>query len=125
MLSVQSPPDFRLDPYAFRRHWSLSSEPYAGGDALLTLLSSGWSLSAIVFSQEFWYGDARRVRAYYCDLYCEGETVRMPVLVNPVVESVVRKAGCRVVQMNQRKNMQREVWGALAGAKTKTLMDNN
>lgn len=107
---MDNPAEFRVDDYAFKRHWSPTSQAYAGGDALLTALDRGWNISDIVFCQEVWHGGARRVRIYHIDLERGLETMRMCVLVNPFVERFISELRTRVVLMNQRKDTELERW---------------
>lgn len=71
------------------RHWSPNSQKYAGGDALITFLSSDWALQEIVFYEEHWLAGGRVVTVYYFELKRNGEELIMPVLVNPYVNRMV------------------------------------
>ena len=43
------------------RHWSPSSEKYAGGDAVVTLLTcEDWKIGETIFYEQYWCAAARR-----------------------------------------------------------------
>jgi hypothetical protein len=75
----------------FRRHWSASSEPYAGGDALLTKLNQGWATAETVRSQLHWLTSARSVVVYHFELHRGDEKLTMPVIANPFVDRFIRE----------------------------------
>ncbi len=79
------------------RHWCPQSERYTGGDALLTLLSSGWQLQEDVYYEEYWHGGARRVLIYSFILTLNDDTVTLRVLGNPFVERLLQELPLRVV----------------------------
>jgi hypothetical protein len=72
------------------RHWSAISEPFAGGDALITRLNDGWQLKETVFVEEYWHAGVRLVTIYHFELERDGETEKMPVLSNPYVNRILR-----------------------------------
>jgi hypothetical protein len=92
------------------RHWCPVSQEYAGGDALLTALNRGWQFAGLIFRQDVWRGDSRRVSIYHIDLTRDSQTVRMRVITNPFVERFLSEKGIRIVVMNHRKSTARERW---------------
>jgi len=83
------------------RHWHAGSEPYAGGDCLLTALNEGWDVSARLIADEHWYAGTRCVMVYHFELTRGDETMTMPVLTNPFVERLIAQSALHVVP--QRK----------------------
>ncbi len=79
------------------QHWSASSEPYAGGDQLVTLMFDGWELERTVYLEEKWIGGLRHVKVYHMTLKREGETIHIPVLYNPYVVRLVTSTECTVL----------------------------
>lgn len=75
----------------FRRHWSASSETFAGGDALLTSLNQGWATNGTVHAQIHWLTSARSVVVYIFELHRGGEKLTMPVIGNPFVDRFIRE----------------------------------
>lgn len=71
------------------RHWSVISENYAGGDALVTRLTHGWQIKEPVFVEQYWHAGVRLVTIYHCELERDGETEVMPVLSNPYVDRLL------------------------------------
>ncbi|MBE0691213.1 MAG: hypothetical protein IH587_13930 [Anaerolineae bacterium] len=67
------------------RYWSPVCEDYAGGDALLTAMSKGWTVSPTVYEEEFWLAGMRLVVVLHFELVRGGRTMKMPVISNPFV----------------------------------------
>lgn len=74
-----------------RRHWSASSQTYAPGDVLLSLLAEGWDLGEVVGLEEYWHAGVRRVDIYLFELTRDGVTQTVPVQSNPVIRHLVRE----------------------------------
>ena len=70
-------------------HWCPLSQPYAGGDALLTYLGSGWEIHDDVYYEEYWHGGQRRVLIYDFVLVKGGQCVVMHVLTNPFIQRLL------------------------------------
>jgi len=85
------------------QHWSASSEPYAGGDQLVTLMFDGWELDRTVYLEEKWIGGLRHVKVYHMTLTRNGETVHIPVLYNPYVMRLVNTTECTVLPYKTRE----------------------
>ncbi len=73
-----------------RRHWSASSEKYAGGDALLTKLSQGWATAGTVYTEMHRLSSARSVTVFIFELQRGQERLIMPVIANPCVDQLIR-----------------------------------
>ncbi|MCL4251006.1 MAG: hypothetical protein KJ065_22845 [Anaerolineae bacterium] len=71
------------------RYWSPLCEPYAGGDALLTAMSTGWKVIGAAQEEEFWLGGLRLVVVLHFTLSKAGQTMKMRVLSNPFVRRLV------------------------------------
>ena len=82
--------DFHVDYSEMHRHWDARSERYAGADALITAISSGWTLLEPLFEQEFWHSGMRRITVYHATLERKGERMVMPVLTNPFIRRGLR-----------------------------------
>jgi hypothetical protein len=94
---------FQPEDIRVYRHWCPSSEEYAGGDALLTLLDKGWQITGVIFCQEFWCGQARRHHVYHFQLVRDQMKHKLSVISNPYVARMVRESGVQTVLFNQRK----------------------
>jgi hypothetical protein len=82
--------DFHADYSEVHRHWDPRSERYAGGDALITAISTGWRLMEPIFEQEYWHSGMRRISVYHATLERNGERIIMPVLANPFIRRGLR-----------------------------------
>lgn len=79
------------------QHWSPSSEHYAGGDQLVTLMFDGWELDDTVYLEEKWIGGLRHVKVYHMTLRRGGDVLEIPVLYNPYVVRLVTNSECTVL----------------------------
>ena len=79
------------------RHWSSHSQHYAGGDALLTFLSDGWTIQGDIDCEEFWHGGARRVTIFYFVLARDNQSLTMRVHGNPFVDRLLRELHLHVM----------------------------
>ena len=79
------------------RHWSPQSQRFAGGDALLTLLSSGWSIQEDVYYEEFWHGGSRCALIYHFTLTRGQQRAVMRVVDNPFIDRLLAELPVRVV----------------------------
>lgn len=80
------------------QHWSPTSEKYAGGDGLVTMLDRGWSLTGEAVVEEKRYAELRSNTIYHLTLVRDGEQIVMPVVHNPYVNKLLRNFNIRVVQ---------------------------
>lgn len=79
------------------RHWHAESEPFAGGDCLLTALNKGWEMGERVTADEHWHAGTRCVMVYHFELMRGGEKMTMPVITNPFVERLIAENRLAVV----------------------------
>ncbi|MDZ4766338.1 MAG: hypothetical protein SGI73_17490 [Chloroflexota bacterium] len=71
------------------KHWSVVSERFAGGDALLTKLRKGWDIDGAVYAEEFWHAGTRPVTVYHFMLTRGDEQIVMPVVTTPYVRRMI------------------------------------
>ena len=86
-------------------HWCPLSQPYAGGDALLSYLGSGWEVHDDVYYEEYWHNGNRRVLIYFFTLANARQRVVMRVLTNPFVERLLRELQVRVLSVANRARL--------------------
>jgi hypothetical protein len=72
------------------QHWHSGSEPYAGGDALVTLLSQGWEMQEDVYVEKREFAGKRSVSVYHVVLERDGQIIKMPVVRNPYINRLLR-----------------------------------
>jgi hypothetical protein len=80
-----NPANFHVEYVDVSQHWSANSEPYAGGDCLVTALTRGWVMSPVIYVENKWYAGMRNVAIYHVELTRDDEIMVMPVLHNPWV----------------------------------------
>ncbi len=73
------------------RHWCPRSQSYAGVDALLSYLESGWKIQGDISTDHHQFGEARRVTVYYFILTKMDKRITMPVLHNPVLDRLLTR----------------------------------
>jgi hypothetical protein len=83
------------------RHWHVHSEKFAGGDALATLLLTGWLMRDAVFVDTYWLSGSRTVHVYQFELMRDDESVSMPVIANPYVERLIALHQVNVVPIER------------------------
>jgi hypothetical protein len=88
------------------RHWSPTSQKYAGGDAIITLINEGWKIGETVFYEEYWYAGARLVGVYHLQLERNGERLHVPVLSNPYVRRMLKRLPVQIRPMASRHSYQ-------------------
>jgi hypothetical protein len=66
------------------QHWDAKSESFAGGDNLMTALSSNWEIERCRRVRHA-YDGARYVKLYEFYLVRDDEKLTMPVLENPYI----------------------------------------
>jgi hypothetical protein len=71
------------------RHWHAGSEPYTGGDSLLTAIRNGWQLLNLAYEQIIQLRGGRTVHVIYFQFIQSSERITMPVVVNPFVERLL------------------------------------
>lgn len=73
------------------RHWCPESESYAGVDALFTAFDRGWRISGKIRREDYFLNKGRQIVIFHFELIRDGEKVRMPVLSNPRLLSLLEK----------------------------------
>jgi len=79
-----------------QRHYHASSEPFATGDTLQTLLYRGWQPAKGLQRHVYWLSAMRSVTVYVFQLQRAGEVMQIPVLVNPFVMNIVHDMGLHI-----------------------------
>ena len=100
MIDNQRPANFGAEYLDVTQHWAKESEDYAGGDALVTMLSNGWKLKPEVRIEDRFFAGLRSVSVYHLKLERDGEIIDMPVLRNPYVNRIIRMGDYEVVESN-------------------------
>ncbi len=70
------------------RHWCPRSEPYAGGDCLLTALERGWHITQYSLDTTQ-HCLTQRVTLHVFELQSGDETIVMRVIANPYVDRLI------------------------------------
>jgi hypothetical protein len=82
------------------RHWDPQSEPYTGGDSLLTALRTGWTIqNNHVIEHKISLSGGRMTTIYYVLLMKATHRRIMPVITNPFVERLLERLDIVVKQM--------------------------
>lgn len=97
-MSIERPPSFGAEYLDVTQHWSKHSEEYAGGDALVTMLSNGWELQPEVRIEDQFFAGMRSVSVYHLTLERNGDVINMPVLRNPYVNRIIRMGDYKIIE---------------------------
>jgi hypothetical protein len=89
------------------RHWHAGSEQFAGGDALFTALDEGWEMDETVPYEEHWFAGAQCVVVFLCQLTRGDETMTMPVITNPYVQSMLSDMNAKLVSSKEKKTVKK------------------
>lgn len=95
-----------IEDLGIYRHWDPQSEQYAGGDALLTMLLTGWQVRGSVIQDTYRCSGARQMSLFHFELEAEGESVSMAVICNPYVERIIRERHLRVVHLERSHRLE-------------------
>ena len=87
------------------RYWSPISEPYAGGDQLITLLQQGWQIKETIFYETYWHAGTRPVEVYHMSLLQEDETMTVRVLANPYVDRFAHASPFQLRPISERTKL--------------------
>lgn len=90
-------PNSHVEYMDVAQHWHPHSEPYAGGDALVTLLAQGWTMRRDVYVEKSEFAGLRYVSVYHIELERDGEVIKMPVVRNPYINRVIRTGPYRQI----------------------------
>lgn len=88
------------------QHWHPQSQPYAGADALMTVLGTGWKTGETVILENRWFSGRRCVGICRFELKRGDETVVMPIIVNPYVERLIWEHQLQVVPAERAESAQ-------------------
>lgn len=84
------------------RHWDSHSEYYAGGDALTTLMDTGWALGEMVYCEHHWlFNGMRYVDIYHFELRRGSHHRLMAVIGNPFIEELIDHAMLLILPLGQ------------------------
>lgn len=79
------------------RHWCPVSEKYTGADSLISALRNGWSLSRLVYREDFLHGGARHSAVYFFELKQGQRIVTMPIVSTPFIVRFIAVQNLKVV----------------------------
>ncbi len=86
--------NFTVYERLFHRHWSATCQPYATGDALLTLIDSHWQL-ADVTSELCAMSSGRYTIVHTFTLVQASAILRVPIVETPFVRKVALSVAYR------------------------------
>ena len=92
--------NYHVDYVDVTQHWHSQSQPFAGGDCLVTALFDGWSISTIS-RETHWFAGMRSVSVYTFELKRGDETQTMPVIHTPYVTSLIAKSNIPIIEVTQ------------------------
>lgn len=92
----RNPSNYHVEYLDVTQHWDPASQSYAGGDALITLLSQGWVMGNHIIMEYKWFGGNRRVRVYQCTLTRDQTSVTIPIVHNPYVNRLLRQSNFKI-----------------------------
>jgi hypothetical protein len=90
-----------VDYMDLTQHWHPESEPFAGGDALVTLLEKGWEMQREIQVEKREFAGLRSVSVYHVMLKRGEETIRVPVVRNPYINRVLRTGDFEQIPMQK------------------------
>ena len=91
--------NYHVEYLEVTQHWHSQSEPYAGGDALVTMLTEGWRICHDVYVEDRFFAGLRSVSVYHLELERDGQRIKMPVIRNPYINRVVREGDFRLLPL--------------------------
>ncbi|HRF97361.1 MAG TPA: hypothetical protein PLZ51_19265, partial [Aggregatilineales bacterium] len=95
--------NYHMDYFDVTQHWHPDSERYAGGDALVTLLTQGWEIEREVGVEDRFFAGLRSISVYHLTLVRGGERMRMPVIRNPYINRLIRLGSYVQVNVDEMK----------------------
>lgn len=96
--------NFHVEYMAVTKHWSPSSEKFAGADALITALDKGWEMEDEVICEDVWFAGMRQTRVYHVILQRDEERIEMPVLHNPYINRMLSSDAVHIKFKNDSVN---------------------
>lgn len=97
----QNTSNFHVAYMDVTKHWSHMSEPYSGGDALLTALYDGWEIDEEIKCEEKWLAGQRQILVFHVNMHRDGEMRVMHVLDNPYVSRMFAKREFRITPLQR------------------------
>jgi hypothetical protein len=94
--------NFHVEYMDVAQHWHAASEEYAGGDALVTLISNGWTMKRDVYVEKREFAGLRSISVYHVELEKDGKTIKMPVVRNPYINRVLRMGDFHQVPLDPK-----------------------
>ncbi|MFW5696368.1 MAG: hypothetical protein ACOCXR_01140 [Phototrophicaceae bacterium] len=101
----QVSPNYHVDYMEVVQHWHPQSEPYAGGDALMTLIAQGWQMQRDVYVEKREFAGLRSVSVYHVSLVRDGKTMKVPVVRNPYINRLLRLGDYRQIPMSDDQEL--------------------
>ncbi len=101
--NIKSSPNYHVEYMDVVQHWHSGSAPYAGGDALVTLLSQGWEMQQNVYVEKREFQGMRSVALYHVVLERDGQKIKMPVVRNPYINRLLRSGDYRQIPLEDMK----------------------
>lgn len=89
--------NFHVEYMDVVQHWHSESQPFAGGDSLLTALYDGWEMSDIVVREEYWFAGMRSVKVYHFELSRGDEIMVMPIIDTPYLTRIIQSSQLQVM----------------------------
>lgn len=93
--------NFHAEYMDVTQYWSPVSQPFAGADQLITLLSEGWQMGPTVKREQKQFAIARSVDIFHIELERSGEKIIMPVICNPYIERIISANKMTIVDKKQ------------------------
>ena len=100
-MTNETSPNFHFDYMDVTQHWCPEAETFAGGDALLTMLATGWTMNPEVREETHYFSGMRQTAICHVKLERNGQTMEMPILRNPYISRMLMSGGFKVVPMEQ------------------------
>ena len=82
-----------LESTDVKRHWNSKSEQYAGGDALASMMNTGWRLKAVLSRERRRLSGTRQIIVYHIELDREGQRRQIRVICNPYITRLLARHG--------------------------------
>ncbi len=95
--------NYHMDYFDVTQHWHPDSEQYAGGDALVTLLTQGWEIEREVGVEDRFFAGLRSISVYHLTLVRDDERMRMPIIRNPYINRIIRSGSYVQVNVDEMK----------------------
>jgi hypothetical protein len=94
--------NYHVDYVDVTQHWHSQSQPFAGGDSLVTAIFDDWLITS-VSRETHWFAGMRSVSVYTFELKRGDETQIMPVIHTPYVTSLIRKINIPIVDVTKNQ----------------------